>query len=410
MSGAGRSGAGRSGARIRDRGHRDHRRVSRRGHRDGAERPAGGGHRRDPGPGRELRRGAWMRGRAQPGCLAEPLRRRHGVGVRTSGRHADVGIAAARAGKNLLIEKPIDVSLAAADRLIEAAEAAGVTVSVVSQHRFDPGLAELRRLIRAGALGRLLLGQASTKWYRGQDYYDSAGWRGTWAMDGGALMNQGIHYADLLAWCMGPVAEVNAVTATQAHAMEAEDCALAIVRFGSGAVGSITASTAVFPGFAQRLEISGTEGTVIIEDGAIIYRGFRGELRDRDGPAARRTGVTIPAVAASAAGLDAAGTPRRSLTCSRPWTRAANPGDRRRRTGHTRARLRGLRVGTGGPACHSPGTAAPTGTRARDDHGPQRLRGRDFARPRRAAHGAGGAFDHPSGTAQRLVGQRGGPR
>jgi UDP-N-acetyl-2-amino-2-deoxyglucuronate dehydrogenase len=253
---------------------------------------------------------------AAHGCAAEPsldaLLSRSDVDMVSvcvpSGRHADVGIAAARAGKNLVIEKPIDVSLAAADRLIEAAEAAGVTVTVISQHRFDPGLAELRRLIRAGALGRLLLGQASTKWYRGQDYYDSAGWRGTWAMDGGALMNQGIHYADLLAWCMGPVAEVSAVTVTQAHAMEAEDCALAIVRFGSGAVGTITASTAVFPGFAQRLEVSGTDGTVIIEDDAIIYRGLRGELPapGRAGSAVG-TGVTIPAVAASAASLDAAG-------------------------------------------------------------------------------------------------------
>ena len=107
---------------------------------------------------------------------------------------------------------------------------------------------------------------------------------------------------------MGPVAEVSAVTLTQAHAMEAEDCALAIVRFGSGAVGTITASTAVFPGFAQRLEISGTDGTVIIEDDAIIYRGLRGEVPapGRAGSAVG-TGVTIPAVAASAAGLDAAG-------------------------------------------------------------------------------------------------------
>jgi UDP-N-acetyl-2-amino-2-deoxyglucuronate dehydrogenase len=253
---------------------------------------------------------------AEHGCAAEPsldaLLSRSDVDMVSvcvpSGQHADVGIPAARAGKNLVIEKPIDVSLAAADRLIEAAAAAGVTVTVISQHRFAPGLAELHRLIRAGALGRLLLGQASTKWYRGQEYYDSAGWRGTWAMDGGALMNQGIHYADLLAWCMGPVAEVSAVTVTQAHAMEAEDCALAAIRFGSGAVGTITASTAVFPGFAQRLEVSGTDGTVIIEDDAIIYRGLRGE-RPAPGRAgsAVGTGVTVPAVAASAAGLDAAG-------------------------------------------------------------------------------------------------------
>jgi UDP-N-acetyl-2-amino-2-deoxyglucuronate dehydrogenase len=189
-----------------------------------------------------------------------------------SGRHAEVGVSAARAGKHLVVEKPIDVALANADRLIEAARAAGVALTVISQHRFDPGLIELKRLLGAGALGRLVLGEASTKWYRRQAYYDSAAWRGTWAMDGGSLMNQGIHYVDLLRWCMGPVTEVTAVCATQAHQIEVEDTALAIVRFASGAVGTILSSTAAFPGFPQRLEVTGTEGTVIIEDGRIVRR------------------------------------------------------------------------------------------------------------------------------------------
>ena len=218
---------------------------------------------------------------ARHGCAAEAgldqLLGRDDVEVAAvcvpSGLHAAVGVRAAEAGKHLVIEKPIDVSLEAADRLIAAA---GVTATVISQHRFDPGLIELRRLIDTGALGRLLLGQASTKWWRGQDYYDSAGWRGTWAMDGGALMNQGIHYADLLRWCLGPVAEVSALTVTQAHAMEAEDCALATVRFASGAVGTITATTSVVPGFPERLEISGTEGSAVIEDGVLVYREIRG--------------------------------------------------------------------------------------------------------------------------------------
>jgi UDP-N-acetyl-2-amino-2-deoxyglucuronate dehydrogenase len=218
------------------------------------------------------------------GCVAAPdldaLVGRDDVDVVTvcvpSGLHADVGVRAAEAGRHLVIEKPIDVSLDAADRLIAAAAAAGVTVTVISQHRFDPGLIELRRLIDDGALGRLLLGQASTKWWRSQEYYDSAGWRGTWAMDGGALMNQGIHYADLLRWCLGPVAEVSAVTVTQAHEMEAEDCALATVQFTSGAVGTITATTSVVPGFPERLEISGTQGSAVVEDGVLVYREVRG--------------------------------------------------------------------------------------------------------------------------------------
>jgi predicted dehydrogenase len=175
-----------------------------------------------------------------------------------SGLHAAVGVRAAQAGKHLVVEKPIEVTLAAADRLIGAARAAGVAMTVISQHRFDRGLVELRRLLDGGALGRLVLGEASTKWYRSQGYYDSAAWRGTWGLDGGSLMNQGIHYVDLLLWCMGPVTEVTALCATQTHQVEVEDTALAAVRFSSGAVGTIVASTAVFPGFAQRLEITGT--------------------------------------------------------------------------------------------------------------------------------------------------------
>jgi UDP-N-acetyl-2-amino-2-deoxyglucuronate dehydrogenase len=249
------------------------------------------------------------------GCAAEPdldaLLARDDVDVVSvcvpSGLHAEVGVRAAAAGKHLVVEKPVDVSLEAADRLISAARAAGVVMTVISQHRFDQGLIELRRLLDDGRLGRLVLGEASTKWYRSQDYYDSAAWRGTWALDGGSLMNQGIHYLDLLLWTMGPVAEVTALFSTQTHRIEAEDAALAVLRFRSGAVGTVVASTAVFPGFAQRLEISGTGGTVVIEDGEIVRRelsagsaepGQRGSLTE--------SGGARPAAAATPAGLDIA--------------------------------------------------------------------------------------------------------
>ena len=233
---------------------------------------------------------------AARGCAAEPsldaLLARPDVDVVCvcvpSGLHAEVGVRAARAGKHLAVEKPIDVTLAAADRLIEAARAAGVALTVISQHRFDPGLIELKRLLADGALGRLVLAEASTKWYRTQAYYDSAAWRGTWAMDGGSLMNQGIHYVDLLRWCMGPVTEITAVCATQAHQVEVEDTALAIVRFGSGAVGTILSSTAAYPGFPQRLEITGTDGTVIVEDGRIVRRAFGAQ------PGAAQPGAAEP--------------------------------------------------------------------------------------------------------------------
>jgi UDP-N-acetyl-2-amino-2-deoxyglucuronate dehydrogenase len=244
---------------------------------------------------------------AAHGCAAEPdldtLLARRDVEVVCvcvpSGLHAQVGARAARAGKHLVVEKPIDVSLDAADRLIEAARAAGVAMTVISQHRFDPGLVELKRLLDENALGRLVLGEASTKWYRTQAYYDSAAWRGSYAMDGGSLMNQGIHYVDLLRWCMGPPAEVTAVCSTQAHRIEVEDTSLAIVRFGSGAVATILSSTAAFPGFPQRLEITGTEGTVTIEDGRMVRRAF-GAGPDQAAPApAERPGGDRPAAVGS---------------------------------------------------------------------------------------------------------------
>jgi UDP-N-acetyl-2-amino-2-deoxyglucuronate dehydrogenase len=227
---------------------------------------------------------------AAHGCPAEPdlgaLLARTDVEVVCvcvpSGLHAQIGVQAAKAGKHLVVEKPIDVSLEAADRLIDAARAAGVALTVISQHRFDPGLIELKRLLDEQALGRLILGEASTKWYRAQAYYDSAAWRGTYAMDGGSLMNQGVHYVDLLRWCMGPPAEVTAVCTTQAHRIEVEDTALAILRFASGAVGTILSSTAAFPGFPQRLEITGTGGTVTVEDGQIVGRALAAD----PGPAA----------------------------------------------------------------------------------------------------------------------------
>jgi UDP-N-acetyl-2-amino-2-deoxyglucuronate dehydrogenase len=242
------------------------------------------------------------------GCAAEPdldtLLARTDVDVVSvcvpSGLHAEIGTRAAAAGKHLVVEKPIDVTLIAADRLIEAARTAGVRMTVISQHRFDPGVIELRKLISDGELGTLLLGEASTKWYRSQSYYDSAAWRGTWALDGGSLMNQGIHYVDLLLACMGPVAEVTAVCATQTHQIEVEDTALALLRFRSGAVGTIVSSTSAFPGFPQRLEVSGTGGTVILKDGAIVRRGLvGGSSHAADNVGERTVGASTPVIGAA---------------------------------------------------------------------------------------------------------------
>lgn len=212
-----------------------------------------------------------------------------------SGLHAEIGCQAAKAGKHVLVEKPIDITLEAADRLIETAEQAGVNLAVISQHRFDPGVREMKDIIASGRLGRLLLGDAFIKWYRTQGYYDSGDWRGTWSLDGGGcLMNQGVHYVDLLRWMMGPVSSIVAKCRTAAHRIEVEDIATALLTFENGAVGVLEASTAVYPGMGERLEISGTGGTLVVESGVIQVR----ELKDYQGETSfygRKVGAHQPA-------------------------------------------------------------------------------------------------------------------
>lgn len=163
-----------------------------------------------------------------------------------SGLHAKIGIEAAQAGKHIIVEKPIALSLEDADRLIEAARTSNVKLCVVLQNRYNPPMRDLHHAVTAGALGRILLGNATVRWYRPQEYYED-GWHGTWAMDGGALMNQSIHHIDALQWLMGEVDNVFAYTATLAHTMEAEDTGVAVLHFTSGALGSIEGSTITFP-------------------------------------------------------------------------------------------------------------------------------------------------------------------
>lgn len=201
-----------------------------------------------------------------------------------SGLHADVGIAAAKAGKHVIVEKPMDVSLAKADELIHACRQAGVKLCCISQHRFDFAMQDLKQAIEAGKLGKVNFGGSYTQWYRAQNYYDSGAWRGTWELDGGgALMNQSIHYVDLLQYVMGPVEEVYAHTATLAHErIEVEDIAVATVKFRSGAMGVIEGMTLAYPGFCARLEVFGADGGVIIENDQIKNWHLRsGELYER---------------------------------------------------------------------------------------------------------------------------------
>ncbi len=193
-----------------------------------------------------------------------------------SGLHAEQGIAAAQHGLHVLTEKPIDISTKKADALIAAADKANVKLAVIFQDRLKPNIQRLKHWLDAGLLGKPLLVDARVKWYRPPDYYSSSKWRGTFALDGGgALINQAIHTVDLLLWLLGDVVRVQARAATVLHKIEAEDTAIANLEFASGAVGTLLATTAAYPGYPRRLEITGTEGTVILEHDRIIAADLR---------------------------------------------------------------------------------------------------------------------------------------
>src|SRR5215212_9920062 len=200
-----------------------------------------------------------------------------------SGMHADDAIAALEAGKHVVIEKPVDVTLEAADRLIEVHRATGGKVAVISQHRFDASTRAVYEAATSGEFGRLTSGSAELRWWRSQSYYDSGGWRGTWELDGGGvLINQAIHSIDLLQWLMGPALEVTAYTGLLAHdRIEVEDTAVAILRFSSGALGTIVGTTAAFPGLAARIAVHGDGGSAIIDDDELVYF-HAGERREGD--------------------------------------------------------------------------------------------------------------------------------
>jgi len=193
-----------------------------------------------------------------------------------SGLHAEQGIAAAQHGLHVLVEKPIDVTTARGEALVAAAGTAGVKLGVLFQDRLKPDLARLHAFLAGGGLGRVLVASARVKWHRPPEYYAASGWRGTRALDGGAaLVNQGIHTVDLLLWLLGPVVEVRALAGTLLHAIEGEDVALALLRFASGALATLEATTVAYPGYPRRVEISGTEGTVVVEGDRVVAADLR---------------------------------------------------------------------------------------------------------------------------------------
>lgn len=188
-----------------------------------------------------------------------------------SGARLELALDAARQGKHLLVEKPLEVTVARGRAMIDACDAAGVTLGVIFQSRFAPGVEAAEAAVRAGALGTPVLGEIQVAWYRPPSYYASGAWRGTRALDGGgALMNQGIHAVDQLLWLMGEVTFVAARSTRRLHTrIEVEDLITAQLTFASGALGTLSASTACAPGWARRTEACGTAGSIRLVDDAI---------------------------------------------------------------------------------------------------------------------------------------------
>ena len=185
-----------------------------------------------------------------------------------SGAHRDPAVAAAKAGKHVIVEKPLEITTARCDEIIQACEDNGVRLTVTFQSRFHQSSRLMKQAVDSGRFGKITLGDAYVKWYRSQEYYDSGAWRGTWELDGGgALMNQAIHSVDLLLWLMGPVAQISAMTSTMTHErIEVEDVAVATLKFKNGALGVIEATTTAYPGALKRIEISGSEGSAVLEE------------------------------------------------------------------------------------------------------------------------------------------------
>jgi predicted dehydrogenase len=220
-----------------------------------------------------------------------------------SGLHAAQGIAAAARGIHVLVEKPIDVTTARTDALIDEAARAGVTLGVIFQDRLKPDVQQVKTLVDAGRLGRPILATAHVKWYRTPEYYRESRWRGTQALDGGgALMNQGVHTVDLLLWLFGPVRRVFGRVRTALHAIEVEDTAVAVLEFENGALGTLEAATSAYPGYSRRIELTGSEGTILLDGdrlAAVDLRNPAGEGGTAGAARSAAPGAAAPTVSAS---------------------------------------------------------------------------------------------------------------
>ena len=198
-----------------------------------------------------------------------------------SGLHAKIGIDAARAGKHIMSEKPLDITLENIDRLVDVCKKEKVKLACIFQRRTSPLWKRVKQTIEEEKLGKMVLASAYLKYFRSQEYYDSAGWRGTWELDGGgALMNQGVHMIDLLRWIMGPVDTIFAFADHLARKIEVEDTCTSCMRFKSGAFGTLEGTTSVTPGMNHRMELHGETGTILIDGESIVRWDVPGEDKD----------------------------------------------------------------------------------------------------------------------------------
>jgi UDP-N-acetyl-2-amino-2-deoxyglucuronate dehydrogenase len=187
-----------------------------------------------------------------------------------SGLHPRHGVTAARAGRHVLTEKPMAISLESADELVQACDIAAVHLFVVKQNRLNPPIQLLKRAVDKGRFGRIYMANVTVRWTRPQDYYDAEPWRGTWEFDGGAIMNQASHYVDLMQWLVGPVESVMAKTATQARRIEAEDSGVAVVKFRNGALGVLEVNVLTYPkNLEGSITLLGEKGSVKIGGTAV---------------------------------------------------------------------------------------------------------------------------------------------
>lgn len=201
-----------------------------------------------------------------------------------SGAHLEPALAAIAAGKQLVVEKPLEISLARIDAMLDAAAKKGVEIMPIFQNRFSAGALAVKAAVEAGRFGRMTLASCYVNWWRDETYYTGSPWKGTQLMDGGgATMNQAIHGVDLLQWLAGKPEAVMAMKTRRVHTgIEVEDTAAAVVQFIGGALGTIEASTAAWPGWALRIELCGEKGSVRLEDGVITEWKFRDEIPGDD--------------------------------------------------------------------------------------------------------------------------------